>query len=68
MYGKVREDVVEIIKILCEYRKVKIAAGAVMVDHVHLCVELPPKDSVSSFVGYLKGKSARMLFDRHPEF
>ena len=68
MYGKVKKDVQEIIKTLCEYKKVKITAGAVCVDHVHLCIELPPKYSVSSFMGYLKGKSALMIFDRHPEY
>ena len=68
MWGKVRDDVREIIKILCAYKKVKITAGAVMPDHVHLCVELAPKYSVSSFMGYLKGKSALMVFDKHPEF
>ncbi len=67
MYGKVRADVHEIIRTLCEYKKVKITAGAVCSDHVHLCIELPPKYSVSSFMGYLKGKSALMLFDRHQE-
>ena len=68
MYGKVKKDVQEIIKTLCEYKKVKITAGAVCVDHVHLCIELPPKYCVSSFMGHLKEKSALMIFDRHPEF
>mgnify|MGYP002626436357 CR=1 FL=1 len=68
MYGKVQSDVREILKTLCEYKHVKITAGAVMKDHVHLCIEMPPKYSVSSFMGYLKGKSALQLFDRHPEF
>jgi len=68
MYGKVMEDVRAIIQTLCEYKKVRITAGAVMPDHVHLCIELPPKYSVSSFMGYLKGKSALMIFDKHQEF
>ena len=55
LYGKVREDVREII------------AGAVCIDHVHLIVAIPPKLSVSDFMGYLKGKSTLMLYDRHPE-
>jgi len=67
MYGQVREDVREIIKTLCGYKKTEIIEGAVCVDHVHLCVSMPPKYSVSDFVGYLKGKSALMLFDKHPE-
>ena len=68
MYGVVKTDIVEIIKTLCEYKHVKITAGAVALDHVHLCVELPPKYAVSDFMGYLKGKSALQIFDRHPEF
>ena len=67
MYGKVREDVREIIKTLCGYKNVEIVAGNVRADHVHLCVSIPPKLSVSDFVGYLKGKSALMIFDRHPD-
>ena len=67
MYGRVREDLREIIKTLCEYKKVEIIEGAVCMDHVHLCVSIPPKIKVSEFMGYLKGKSALMIFDRHPE-
>ena len=67
MYGKVRDDVREIIRTLCRYRKVEIVAGAVCIDHVHLCVNIPPKMSVSDFVGFLKGKSALMIFDKHLE-
>ena len=67
LYGKVREDVREIISILCKYKSVEIIAGAVCIDHVHLSVAIPPKLSVSDFMGYLKGKSTLMLYDRHPE-
>ena len=67
LYGVVRDDVREIIRTLCKYKKVQIIAGAVCTDHVHLCVSIPPKLSVSDFVGYLKGKSALMIFDKHPE-
>lgn len=67
MYGKVRTDVREIIKTLCRYKKVEIIEGAVCVDHVHLCVSIPPKIAISEFMGYLKGKSALMIFDKHPE-
>ena len=65
--GKVREDVREILNTLCKYKNVEIIAGAVCVDHVHLSVAIPPKLSVSDFMGYLKGKSTLMLYDRHPE-
>ena len=67
MLGKVREDVREIIKTLCQYKKVEIMEGAVCSDHVHLCVSIPPKLSISDFMGYLKGKSALMISDKHPE-
>ena len=68
MYGDVRESVREVIKKLCEYKDVEILEGAVCVDHVHLCVKIPPKISVAEFMGYLKGKSALMLFDRYPSY
>ena len=67
LYGVVRDDVREIIRTLCKYKSVEIVAGAVCADHVHLCVNIPPKLSVSDFVGYLKGKSALMIYDKHPE-
>ena len=60
-------DVREIIKTLCNYKDVEIVEGAVCIDHVHLCVSIPPKMSVSNFMGYLKGKSTLMIYDRHPE-
>ena len=67
MYGQVKDDVREILKILCGYKKVEIIEGAVCKDHVHLCLSIPPKQSVSDFMGYLKGKSALMIFDKHPD-
>ena len=65
IYNQHREDVREIIKQLCSYKGVEILGGNVMSDHVHILVSIPPKMSVSSFMGYLKGKSALMMFDRH---
>ena len=65
IYNQYREDVREIIKQLCSYKCVEILGGNVMSDHVHILVSIPPKMSVSSFMGYLKGKSALMMFDRH---
>ena len=67
LYGKVREDVREILSTLCKYKNVEIIAGAVCVDHVHLSIAIPPKLSVSDFMGYLKGKSTLIIYDRHPE-
>ena len=68
MYGKVRNDVRETLRTLCGYKEVEILEGNVCADHVHLCVKIPPKMSVSEFMGYLKGKSALMIFDKHPEY
>jgi len=67
LYGEVRNDVREIIRTLCKYKKVELVSGAVCRGHIHLCVEIPPKLSVSEFMGYLKGKSALMIYDKHPE-
>jgi len=67
MYGQLRSDIREILRTLCSYKKVDITEGAVCADHIHLCVSIPPKLSISEFMGYLKGKSALMIFDRHPE-
>jgi putative transposase len=66
LYGKIKVDVREILKKLCKYKGVEIIEGAVCSDHVHLCVAIPPKLSVSEFMGYLKGKSALMIYDLHP--
>ena len=66
LYGQVRADVREIIQTLCKYKGVEIIEGAVCIDHVHICVSIPPKMSVSTFMGYRKGKSTLMIYDRHP--
>lgn len=65
IYGQYRDDLREIIKTLCKYKGVEIIEGHLMVDHVHLLLAIPPRISVSSFMGYLKGKSALMMFERH---
>ena len=65
IYNQYRKDLQEIIKTLCKYKGVEIIEGHMMPDHVHLLVSIPPKTSVSSFMGYLKGKSALMIFDKH---
>ena len=67
LFGQLKQDVREIITTLCKYKDVEIISGAVCSDHVHLGVSIPPKMSVSSFMGYLKGKSTLMLYDRHPK-
>ena len=67
LYGQVRADIRDIIKTLCSYKNVEIVEGAVCVDHIHLCVSIPPKLSIASFMGYLKGRSTLMIYNRHPE-
>ena len=65
IYYKLREDIKEIIKDLCKWKGIRIIEGHMMPDHIHLLLSIPPKTSVSSFMGYLKGKSSMMIFDRH---
>ena len=68
MYGQVKKDVADILKKLCEMKQVQLIEGKVCKDHVHRYLAIPPKLSVSEVMSYIKGKSALMLFDRHPEF
>jgi putative transposase len=67
IYHQYKVSIVQIVKDLCKWKGVEIIEGKAMVDHVHLLVSVPPKLSVSSFMGYLKGKSALMFFDRHAD-
>ena len=65
VYGKIREDVGRILRTLCEQKKVEIHEAEACPDHIHMLVSIPPHLSVAQFVGYLKGKSSLMIFDRH---
>jgi putative transposase len=65
IYNKVKSSIREIIKDLWKWKGVEIIEGHLMPDHIHILVSIPPKMSVSSFMGYLKGKSSMMIFDRH---
>ena len=65
IYDQYRESIKEIIQRLCSYKGVEIIEGYMMNDHVHLLLSIPPKFSVAQFMGYLKGKSALMIFDKH---
>ena len=66
-YGEKRREVGEILRTLCNWKKIKIIEAEVCPDHVHMLVEIPPKVSVSSFMGYLKGKSSLMIYEKYPE-
>ncbi len=65
IYGQLKKDIGAIIRRLCEYKGVEIIEANACVDHIHMVVAIPPKISVSEFMGYLKSKSTLMTFDRH---
>ena len=65
IYGKLRSDIGQIIRQLCSYKGVEIIEAHAMPDHIHMLVRIPPKIAVSNFMGYLKGKSSLMIFERH---
>ena len=65
IYQALRKDIGVILRKLCEYKKVEIIEAHAMPDHIHMLVSIPPKLAVSDFVGYLKGKSTLMIFERH---
>ena len=65
IYGKLKTDIGQILRKLCEEKKVEILEAEACPDHIHMLVSIPPYLSVAQFVGFLKGKSALMIFDRH---
>ena len=64
-YGELKRDIANILSTLCKRKGVEIVEAEICPDHVHMLVRIPPSMSVSSFVGYLKGKSTLMIFERH---
>ena len=65
IFGELKQDFANILSMLCKRKEVHIVEAEICPDHVHMLVEIPPKMSVSDFVGYLKGKSTLMIFERH---
>ncbi len=65
IFGKLRQELRTILKRLCEYKGVEVVEGTMCLDHLHMCLAIPPKYSVSTIVGYLKGKSAMILFEKY---
>ena len=65
IYGKIKTDIGQILRKLCEYKGVEIIEAEVCPDHIHMLISIPPKYSISQFMGYLKGKSSLMIFDRY---
>ena len=65
IYGKIKADIGKILRKLCEAKNVEIIEGNACPDHIHLYVSIPPNVNIAAFIGYLKGKSSLMIFDRH---
>ena len=65
IYRKLRRDIGTYLRRLCDYKGVEIIEAQACPDHIHMLVKIPPKISVSSFMGYLKGKSSLMIFEEH---
>ena len=65
IYGKIRVDIGKMLRMLCDRKGIKIIEAELCKDHIHMLVQIPPKYSVSDIVGYLKGKSSLMIFDRY---
>ena len=65
IYGQIKADIGKILRTLCEQKGVEILEANARADHIHMLVSIPPNISVAQFMGYLKGKSALMIFDRH---
>ena len=64
IYGQIKADIGKILRMLCEQKKVNIIEAEACPDHIHMLVEIPPNLSVSQFMGYLKGKSATIIFQK----
>ena len=65
IFGKLRKELRTIFQRLCKYKGVEIIEGNLCTDHIHICLAIPPKYSVSTIVGYLKGKSAMIVFEKY---
>ena len=65
IYGKLKKDIGQILRKLCEQKDVQIIEAEACPDHIHMLVSIPPHISIAQFMGYLKGKSSLMIFDRH---
>ena len=65
IYGKIKKDIGQILRQLCKQKQVEIIEAEACPDHIHMLVSIPPHLSVAQFMGFLKGKSSLMIFDRH---
>ena len=67
IYGKLKQDIGKILRDLCARKDVEIIEANACPDHIHMLLSIPPKYSVSAFMGYLKGKSSLIIFERHTQ-
>ena len=67
IYGKIKQDIGKILRDLCARKDVEIIEANACPDHIHMLLSIPPKYSVSAFMGYLKGKSSLIIFERHAQ-
>ena len=65
MYGKIKADIGQMLRKLCEYKGIEILEAEACKDHIHMLVSIPPKYSVAQIMGYLKGKSSLMIFEKY---
>ena len=65
IYGKIKRDIGIMLRKLCEYKQIEILEAEACKDHIHMLVSIPPKYSVSQIMGYLKGKSSLMIFEKY---
>ena len=65
IYGKIKQDIGQMLRKLCEYKQVEILEAEACKDHIHMLVSIPPKYSVAQIMGYLKGKSSLMIFEKY---
>ena len=65
IYGKIKQDIGQMFRKLCEYKGVEIIEAEACKDHIHMLLSIPPKYSVSQIMGYLKGKSSLMIFEKY---
>ncbi|MBQ2272173.1 MAG: IS200/IS605 family transposase [Clostridia bacterium] len=65
IYGKIKEDIGKMLRKLCEYKGIEILEAEACPDHIHMLITIPPKYSVSQIMGYLKGKSSLMIYEKY---
>ena len=65
IYGKIKVDIGKMLRKLCEYKQIEILEAEACKDHIHMLISVPPKYSISQVMGYLKGKSSLMIFEKY---